>query len=433
MLRKLGTAVRTHLKSTILISAVLVFAGTGVGLSIYAVHQWHVAQLAVKENRLDEAAKSLRVCLFVWPRSVPVHILAARAARSRGNFDEAETHLSRCLKLEHKATEAIEVEFLLMRVQKGEEDVVAPELMLYVEDRYVEAPLILETLARAYMYHLRYGPAYHYLSRWLELEPNSAQAHVWRGWVVERLNDWDGALSDYQRALELDPQLTDVHIRIAEMSLDKSNVPEALKHLEPLHKQFPDRAVVNARLGQCCFLRGDFDEARALLEAAFQELPDDSSLVLCLARLEMQVGNLSKAERLLRHVLKVDPMDTEVQFTLAGCLQLQERWKDAEVTLDQHRKDTVQLRKLVQMIQDEAQHPSSDPAPAAEIGAAFLHSNERVGLYWLHKALQRDPRYQATLKTLAEHYESKGDKERAAQYRRRLNTESNPEKRAATP
>ena len=57
-----------------------------------------------------------------------LHLLAARAARLTADFEGAEAHLKRCLKLQQGATEATQLEFLLMRAQTGEEDVVAPAL-----------------------------------------------------------------------------------------------------------------------------------------------------------------------------------------------------------------------------------------------------------------------------------------------------------------
>jgi tetratricopeptide (TPR) repeat protein len=429
MIRQLGMLLRVRLKTTILV-LVVVLVGIGGGGYVYALHQWHAAQQALQENRLDDARSSLRVCLFVWPRSVPVHILAARAARSKGNFEEAEAHLSRCLKLKPNDTDAAEVEFLLMRVQKGEEDQLAPLLMLYVDRGYAESALILETLSRAYLTHFRFGPAHYYLTRWIDLVPDARQAYRSRGWVNERLNDWEAALHDYQTAVDLDPNLVDIQVHIAELWLERSNTPEALKRLEPLYKQYPDRADIKARLGQCRFMEG-LPEARPLLESALAELPDDPALIVCLARLEMQDNHLAEAESLLRRALKLDPLDTEVRFTLVACLQLQERWKDAEIALDQHRKDSAQMRKLVHIIQEEARQPSRDPAPAFEIGNVFLASNERVGLYWLHRALERNPRHVPTLEALADYYERKGDKDRAAQYRRRLGTEVKADKQSA--
>src|SRR5690348_12187014 len=117
-----GNAARRRPRTTAVVAGLVALAATAGGFYAYALRQWDVAQAAVKDNRPDDAQRGLDLCLLVWPRSVPVHVLAARAARLRGDFETADTHLNRCLKLEHGATEAVQVELELMRVQRGEED-----------------------------------------------------------------------------------------------------------------------------------------------------------------------------------------------------------------------------------------------------------------------------------------------------------------------
>src|SRR6266852_6029053 len=188
MLRSLGTVIRKRPKTTSLVLALLILAGTGVGLYVYALRQWHAAQAAVKGGRLEEARQRLDVCLFVWPRSATVHLLAARAARLNGDFDKAETHLNQCKKLQHGASDAVKLEFLLMRVQGGEggeEDEAVRELRACVENKHPETPLILETLSRSYINNLRYGAALACLNRWVQEAPDSAEPLHWRGWVLE--------------------------------------------------------------------------------------------------------------------------------------------------------------------------------------------------------------------------------------------------------
>ena len=106
-----------------------------------------------------EARDRLGVCLRIWPRSAAVHLAAARAARLTGDVEQAETHLNRCLKL-GPATHSVQLEFLLLRVQAGEVDEVAPTLIDSVENDHPETPLILETLSRAYMQVMRYEEAF---------------------------------------------------------------------------------------------------------------------------------------------------------------------------------------------------------------------------------------------------------------------------------
>src|SRR6516165_4477271 len=113
MLGKLGRMIRARPK-TVLVLTVLVLFGTLAGFYGYALHQWHSAQEAVKQGRPSEARQRLDFCLLVWPKSTEVHLLAARAAWLSWNFEEADVHLQKCLKLQNGATSDIQLEFLLM-------------------------------------------------------------------------------------------------------------------------------------------------------------------------------------------------------------------------------------------------------------------------------------------------------------------------------
>lgn len=412
--------------------AVLVLAGIGVGVYGYALHRWQAAQKEVKEGQLAEAQRDLNFCLLVWPRSVPVHLLAARAARLRGEFKEAESLLNRCLKLNEGASEAIQLEFLLLRAQGGEIDRVVDELFLYVNTGSPESPLILETLALIYMQNRRYGQAFTSLTRWHEIAPDSPEPFRWRGWVLERMSDRDGALNEYKQALERDPNHLQVRLRLAEVYLERFDPLAALPLLEQLHKQFPERADVQARLGQCRYLQGEMEEARHLLEAAVKELPNDPTLLIHLAKLDMQETpqRLTEAEDLLRRVLVLDPTDVETQHQLIRCLESQGRSKEAQAMQKQKDRDEAMLKRANQTLKQDADKRVTDPVLLAEVGLLFLRAhNEPVAVYWLNRALDSDPDYQPALKALVEHYEKSGQATKAAPYLRRLKLD----KTAASP
>ena len=274
------------------------------------------------------------------------------------------------------------------------------------------------------MRNLRYGPAWDCLSRWIEISPDTAEPYYWRGWVLERVNDHNGAIKDYRRAVDLDAGFLSARLRLAEMLLEMSNVPEAVGHLERLSRQAPDRPDIMARLGQCRFAQGDPEEARRLLEFAVKDMPNDSGVLVTLAKLELQKENPQKGEEYVRRALKVDPTNTEAEFVLAGALQAQERWTEANAALEQHRKNQALVKRVGQILNDEAQHPTRDPASLCELGEVFLHTNEQIGLYWLHRALQRDPSHEPTHRILAEFYDSKGNREKAALHRKYLKSET---------
>ncbi|HEY8503617.1 MAG TPA: tetratricopeptide repeat protein, partial [Gemmataceae bacterium] len=407
-------AARRHPRLTLLLAAVLA-AGAGAGFWGYAVHQWRAAQAALAQERPTEARDRLAFCLKVWSRSPEVHFLAARAARLAGDPDAAEAHLNRCLQLQGGATEAVQLEFLLLRVQTGEVDEVAPVLLDAVQKGHPEAPLILETLARAYIFRLRYRPAYACLSNWIEIRPEEARAYQWRGWVLERMNRHEAAWEDYDRALELAPGLVPVRVRVAEMHLEDMQAPEAEPHLERLAREVPDDPVVQARLGMCRFLQGRTEEARRLMEAAVVRLPKDPALLVSLAKLELQEGNGREAEARLRAVLAEDPSDTEALYVLASALQLQGRTEESAAVLEEYERKRELIERTNKLLQEAADSPTAGADEYAEIGEGLLViGREKLGLYWLDRALGLDPGHQAAHRALAAYYERQGDAAMAA-------------------
>ena len=201
---------------TLLLGLLLLLGGSLTGLHYYALYHWRRAEAAIQDSRLDEARESLSICLRVWPLSVRTHLLAARADRLSGKFDDAERHLKECLRLQKGANEDIQLEFLLMRVQAGDVDEVGSQLMLYVDKKHPDTASILETISGAYVHNLRYGPALAAIERWIVEVPGSGQPLQLRGWIMERLNSHEEAMRDYLQAVALSPELVPARLRLAD-------------------------------------------------------------------------------------------------------------------------------------------------------------------------------------------------------------------------
>lgn len=399
----------------------VLLASLGAGIRGYALREWRAAQAALKEERFNDARDRLGLCLRVWPRNAEVHLLAARTARLTGDFSAAEAHLNRCLELNRGATEAVQLEFLLMRFQSGDMDELASPLFDLVEKGHPDSQAILDTIARAYMNRLRYKPAYACLSRWIELHPSNARPYHWRGWVLERLNNPKAAKKDYEHALELDPESLPARLRVAEMLLEDKQAPDALPHLERLYQKSPNDPRIQARLGMCRFLLGDAPEARRLMEAALVELPDDAPLLISLASLDIPEGHVANAERRLRRVLEMDRADTEALFLLASVFRLQNRMNEAAATQTEYDRKNAMVIRINALLKDVVDSPAATADNYAELGSMCLEiGRDKVALYWLNQALERDPANQNAHSALASHYAAKGDQAKADAHRRQL-------------
>lgn len=402
---------------------VLSLALVGLGVAGYVRTQRRAAEADIDANRPADARRRLDRCLQLWPWSSELHRLAGRAARMDGDLPAAEAHLNRALKLHGEATEALQIEFLLLRAQGGDLDEVVPVLSETVERGHPDSPMILETVARAYMVQLRYRPAYICLSRWIELRPDTARAYQWRGWVAERLDNHKRAAEDYERALQCDPDLIPPRVRLAELLLEDKKAPEAVPHLERLARLAPDNPQVQSRLGICRFLAGDRAEARRLMEGALPQLPNDPALLIYLARLDLQEGRYADAERRLQAVFAIDPSDNEGRYLMISVYQLQGRTEDAARALREYNEYKARLERANSLLKQVEDGSAAGPDEFAEIGEFLLMvGRSEVGRYWLERALQRDPGHQRSHRALAAYYQKKGDATSAEAHRRKLRT-----------
>lgn len=391
---------------------------TAFGLRWAAWSAYETAERDLAADRPADAVRQLEFVRTILWRNSDVCLLSARAARLVGDFPSAERHLNRTIELVGR-TERIQLEFLLLRVQTGEVDQLSGVLIDLAEKNHPETAIILESLAKAYLVKLRYKPAYSCLSFWIEKQPDLAKPYQWRGWVLERLDNAPAARKDYDRALEIDPDLVPVRLRIAEMYLEDKQAPKALPHLEHCLRIMPRDAQVQARLGTCQFLLGQFEPARRNMEAALIQLPNDPALLVALAELELQEGRNAEAEAYLRRVLAADPSDTEALYKLASLLGLEGRSEEsAKVMAEYDRKKAIvdRTNDLLQAIAKSTAPPADD---CAEVGRALLEiGREKLGIYWCEKALEANPGHVAAHRALAGHYDRTGDPARAAEHRR---------------
>ena len=394
------------------------WVGIALGISaLWGTGFWTASAIgmsSLEKGSPQDARKALAWANFFWPWSPSTELAQAKACRLTRDYGEAETHLNRCLKLWNGANEDVQIEFLLIRTATGEVDESSWHLMSYVDQNHPRSYEIMESITAAYLQRLKYGPAYAMLNRMVLLAPEKALPYYWRGWVLERMDNPAEAKVNYLKALEIDPSLVQVRLRVGEILLEDNRPDESIPYLEGLYAEYPSRPDIQARLGQLRFLQGRWTEARQLLESALPQMENDSPLLLHIARLDLQEDRPAEAEGFLRRILKNDPTDTEAQFSLASALQNQGRLDEAKVALEEYKRKKQTLQLANDMLKDEAQHPSRKPQTAYEIGKVLIEiGRTQLGMYWLEQAIDRDPNHAPTHALLAEQYALKGDQARA--------------------
>ncbi len=384
---------------------------------------WHerAAQRAFADEDFDGARRHVELALEIHSRRASTNLLAARIERGRGDYAQAERYLIRCKELDG-ITEALQMEWLLLRCERGEVDELAPELLGAVARDHPASVDILESMARVYMTQTRYLEALGVLDKWIERAPDSPRALDWRGWVNNQLDHRGQAIDDYLRVLELRPGRSSVRLRLAQILIESSRHMEALPHLERLRSEQYSDPNVSVALAACWVVQGRIDEARRLLDEVLAANPNHFAALRQRGNLERDAGQYAESERWLRKALEQKPLDPLARYSLHLTLLAQpDRQAEAEqerLRWEQDRQVTLRVTRLIRT--ELLAHPN-DPDLAAEAGELLLRLGEdRRGLYWLNRALSIDPAHVASHRALLAYYERMNDSVRAESHRKFL-------------
>lgn len=146
------------------------------------------------------------------------------------------------------------------------------------------------------------------LLRAIKEEPDLATAHSALGLVYERLEDPDGALREYRKAVDLDLQNPDSLNVLAVFLCSQRNEPkEALRYFDkaiaiPLSVRNANRAMLYTNAGTCA-KRVDMPLAETYLRRALQENPQFPDALLQLATVTYEQGNALQARAFLERYL----------------------------------------------------------------------------------------------------------------------------------
>ncbi len=407
----------------ILVGVVLLVGGLLVREG-WACWQESRARQATADEYLDEAQRQIDSALQVHEGWVSTQLLAARIARLRGAYPEAARHLTRAGQLDGMS-DRVQLEWLLLRCQQGEVDELAPGLLSLVNGRRPESAAILEALSAIYMHQTRYVEAERCLDRWVELAPDCVRAFDWGGWVNNQLDHRGPAISDYERALQLQPGQSAVRLRLAQVLIDSSRYDDDVPHLKRLGAEQPDNPEVLTALARCWLMRTRIAEARELLDHVLAVRPDDFDALFQRGKVGMESGDFADAERWLRKALKQSPHDPEARYALFLSLQEQNDGRqEAEKELARWQEDRRNRDRLSRLLRTELDAHPNDPDLAAEVGELFLQQGEdQRGLFWLNRALAIDPRQAASRRALLAYYERTNDPAKADEQRRMLSEE----------
>lgn len=149
----------------------------------------------------------------------------------------------------------------------------------------------------------------------VELDPYLAEAHATLAWVLHWQYRRREALVEFERALEVNPNLADG--RFAHLLVHNGRSAEAVAYMERMMRQDPfPPPMYLSYLGNAYYMTGQYDQAYATLRSGWERMPDYRALSVWLAAAAAQSGRAREAREAAGRVLASAP-----QFTIRGWIE----------------------------------------------------------------------------------------------------------------
>jgi tetratricopeptide (TPR) repeat protein len=410
----------------------VVLAVSVVAVLVGGRHGWAYYQLRCGRAELDRyhpetAGHHLERCVAVWPGSVEARLLASRAARQRGDFEEADSHLRAAQRSLGGTSAEVALEWALLQAAGGNLLEVEDFLQRVTEKSPDQGPLVWEALVEGYVRVYRILDALACLDHWLEVDPDNLRALELRGLAYQKGRAAQRGAENLRRVIERDPQRDETRLRLAQCLLNVGSYEEALPHLERLAARRPDSAEIQVGLARCHNMRGQPEKARELLDAALKKYPEDGLALRTRGQFALADSQPEQAERWLRRATEVWPNDYQSHFLLGRALQEQRKTAEAKAQLELTDQIKGRAERMGELTSRKLSEQPLDPALHCEMGTLLLRNGHTsTGESWLKSALGLDPNYKPAHAALAEHYRAQGDEARAAEHRRQAERAAGP-------
>jgi tetratricopeptide (TPR) repeat protein len=150
--------------------------------------------------------------------------------------------------------------------------------------------------------------------------PASYRVHELSGEIFEVENRYSEAISEYRKAIAVNPQAADLHFRLGRAMLLDNHDPETLQkaadEFRAELKISPEDSACEFQLGQIAQAQGNGDSARPHFERALQLTPTFVQALIALGKLESQAKNYPRAIELLSQATALQPSNETAHYAL---------------------------------------------------------------------------------------------------------------------
>jgi tetratricopeptide (TPR) repeat protein len=159
---------------------------------------------------------------------------------------------------------------------------------------------------------------------------DSAEARLLMGTTKFMVKDFSGAMADFQKAAEMNPNLPEVHSWYGQALLSTGDQAGAKQQFLMELQSDPQNFDANLRMGVLSRQDEDNDQALKYFRHALEVRPGDFGARYQIASVEVAKGDLASAQRDLESIVKEAPTFTEAHVSLATVYFREKRKVDGD-------------------------------------------------------------------------------------------------------
>ncbi|MGD0126932.1 MAG: tetratricopeptide repeat protein [Terriglobia bacterium] len=201
--------------------------------------------------------------------------------------------------------------------------------------------------------------------------PDSARMHQILAQHLVNEGDITGAITQYQKALELDPRLSGAHFELGEVILQNSKSEsaraQAQKEFESALALNPNDAKSEVWLGIVCTLSRDMNAALKHYTRALELDPSEVQAHTGLARVLMTMGETEKARAQLLEAIHLDPLNGTAHYRLSALYRQLGSPVDAQKEMATFNEIQDHKKRIATLYQQMHKAPASSQVADSDV------------------------------------------------------------------
>jgi tetratricopeptide (TPR) repeat protein len=320
------------------------------------------AELLLAQRQFAEAIELLNQIIKEEPNSARAHYFMGLAHIGKGESRLAKTDLGKTLEL---SPNHIKSRLLLAGIYLRERDFAAAQKesqqILALDPKNYPATLIS---GNADLFQKNIANAQKTYESLIELQPDNPVGYFRLGYLQRLLQQYDPALTNFEKALAFNPRLMDVFANIVAVHIAQKDVPTALRKCDQKLAEFQDQSTISAIVhnlkGTLYLVQKNKARAEASFQAALKANPNYLQPYYALAGIYLSENKTDQAVAQYQSALATNPKQTRAHMVLGTIFDSQKQFdqskKHYRAALDINPEFAPAANNLAFVLADEGQN-----------------------------------------------------------------------------